>query len=316
MAQNNSINNRSSTFVVDNNLTVTAGNIEIPVTSTSINGVITTGGTKFIHQYGLRNTFVGLSSGNFTLSGTNTTALGFSALASWDGGTNNTFIGSESGVNFESGSFNTVIGGVSLANSSVGNNNIAIGYNSALVYTGGEEDNIIIGSLGGYGDIGAIRIGTTGTHLTTTISGIDGVNVGSGVVKVVTMNSDQLGTANIVGGTGITITPSSNQILVSSSGTSNFNYTNVNSSPYTVLATDEYLSVDCSGGPITLNFSTTPTLGRTFIVKDRTGSANTNNITLSTTSLVTFDVISSSYIMNTQFAAIEVIGNGTAYELF
>ena len=49
------------------------------------------------------------------------------------------------------------------------------------------------------------------------ICGIDGINVGS-VAKVVTMARDQLGTATITAGSGITVTPTANTITIAASG--------------------------------------------------------------------------------------------------
>jgi len=94
-------------------------------------------------------------------------------------------------------------------------------------------------------------------------------------------------------------------------------YTNVNSSPYTVLTTDYYLSVDCSGGAITLNFPNSPTANQRWVVKDRTGSAHTHNITLSTPGgTVTFDG-STSYVMSVNYGAVDLIANATpTYEIY
>lgn len=97
------------------------------------------------------------------------------------------------------------------------------------------------------------------------------------------------------------------------------NYTNVNhaASPYTVLATDYYISVDCSAGVVTLNFPNAPTAKQIWIVKDRTGNAATNNITLTTPGgTVTFDGLT-SYIMNSNYQAINLLANGTPnYEIY
>lgn len=59
--------------------------------------------------------------------------------------------------------------------------------------------------------------------------------------------------------------------LISSSGA----YTAINAanSPYTVLSTDYYISVDSSGGPVTINLPNAPNANTKFIIKDRTGSA-------------------------------------------
>lgn len=82
------------------------------------------------------------------------------------------------------------------------------------------------------------------------------------------------------------------------------------------MPTDEYLSVDCSGGPITLQFPNAATTGRTYIVKDRTGSANSNNITVTTVGGAVNIDGATTYLMNTQYSAIELMGNSTSYEIF
>jgi hypothetical protein len=121
-------------------------------------------------------------------------------------------------------------------------------------------------------------------------------------------------------GPGISLTNASGvsgntTISANSIGTA---YTNVTHamSPYTVVSTDEYISVDCSAGTVTLDFPNLPTAFRTWIVKDRTGSANTHNITLTTPGgTVTIDG-STTYVMNSNYAAVNLIFNGTNYEIF
>jgi hypothetical protein len=96
------------------------------------------------------------------------------------------------------------------------------------------------------------------------------------------------------------------------------NYTNVNfaASPYTVLATDQYISVDTSGGAITLRFPNAPTSNREWVVKDRTGNAGINNITITTVGgAVLFDG-STSYVINANYGSVQLIFNGTSYEVF
>lgn len=97
------------------------------------------------------------------------------------------------------------------------------------------------------------------------------------------------------------------------------NYTSVNfgMSPYTVLTTDFYISVDSSGGAITLNFPNAPTFKQRWIVKDRTGHASLNNITISTPGLtVTIDG-STSYVLASNFSSVQLLANNSpAYEVF
>jgi len=121
-----------------------------------------------------------------------------------------------------------------------------------------------------------------------------------------------------VGGTGINIVgnPGTSTLTVSTTGTTNLTYTNVNTSPYVVLSTDEYLSVDCSGGAITVQLPNAATLGQVYIIKDRTGSSATHNITVTTVGGAVNIDGATSFVMNTNYETIQVIGNGTTYEVF
>jgi hypothetical protein len=116
---------------------------------------------------------------------------------------------------------NTVLGSLAGGNLTTGTDNVIIGTGAAVAYTGAESDNIVIGSTNsnpGYaGDMGAIRIGTSAFQTTCFIAGIDGVNVGS-VATVVTEASNQLGTAVITAGSGITVTPGANTITIAATG--------------------------------------------------------------------------------------------------
>lgn len=125
-----------------------------------------------------------------------------------------------------------------------------------------------------------------------------------------------LGNVNIVGGAGISTTGAGSTLTINLTGTTTVNYTNVNTTPYVVLPTDEYLSVDSSGGAITLQLPNAATLGRVFIIKDRTGSAVAHNITITTVGGVVNIDGSPTFVMNTNFESVQVIGNGTAYEIF
>jgi hypothetical protein len=97
------------------------------------------------------------------------------------------------------------------------------------------------------------------------------------------------------------------------------NYTNVThaQSPYTILSADYYISVDCSLGPVELLFPNAPTFKEQWIIKDRTGSAATNNITLTTPGgTVTFDGLT-TYTMNSNYESIQMIANATpTYEVY
>jgi hypothetical protein len=97
------------------------------------------------------------------------------------------------------------------------------------------------------------------------------------------------------------------------------NYTNVTHamSPYTVLPADEYISVDCSGGIVTLNFPNAPTFKETWIVKDRTGNASEYNITLTTPGGTDLFDGATTYVMNSNYSSVQLLANAVpAYEIF
>lgn len=183
----------------------------------------------------VRNT----SLGQYALNKVDTTienvALGFESLASIQ--TNpgfNTAIGTESlGALGDGNGGNTGLGWGSGGSLAVGSYNTFLGYAAGWMYDSGQSSNISInhpGSIagGGPGDFNTLRIGSaTGSgnqELTSAyICGIDGVNVGS-VAKVLTMASDQIGTATITAGPGISIIPGANSIEIEATGFGAFSW--------------------------------------------------------------------------------------------
>ena len=93
-------------------------------------------------------------------------------------------------------------------------------------------------------------------------------------------------------------------------------YTPVNTSPYVALTTDEYISVDCSGGAITIELPNAATLGKVYTIKDKTGSASTHNITVTTVGGAVNIDGAVTYAMNTNYQALNIIGNATTWEIY
>ncbi len=136
----------------------------------------------------------------------------------------NTIIGNTAGNASLSGSQNTVIGYGSLHNVTSASHNVIVGYGSGTNYTTSESNNILLGAgnLGVVAESNVLRIGngtgsSAGNLAKAFICGIDGVNVGN-TANVVTEVSNQLGTAVLTAGTGITITPTANTITIASTG--------------------------------------------------------------------------------------------------
>ncbi len=122
--------------------------------------------------------------------------------------------------------------------------------------------------------------------------------------------------ATLTPGTGISISNTAGAITISATGTTTLTYTLVNTTPYVVLSTDEYLGVDSSGGAITIQLPNAPVTGRTYTIKDKTGSSATFNISVTTVGgVVTIDG-GTSFVMNTTYQSIDVIFNGISYEVF
>lgn len=121
------------------------------------------------------------------------------------------------------------------------------------------------------------------------------------------------GNINIIGTGGVTVTGAGNSLTISSA--SFYSVTFV-SSNYTILSTDQFVSVDTTSGPVTVKLPDTPFNGQFFTIKDINGTAATNNITVTTVSGVLLIDGSTSYIMNVNLQSIQVIFDGFGYEVF
>lgn len=96
------------------------------------------------------------------------------------------------------------------------------------------------------------------------------------------------------------------------------NYTDVTTamSPYVVTATDYFISVDSTAGPVIIQLPNTTVSYREFVIKDRTGQADTNNITVTTVGgAVTIDG-TTSWVFTDNYESLEMLFNGTSYETF
>jgi len=152
---------------------------------------------------------------------------------------------------------------------------------------------------GGTGDTSftayaVITGGTTATGALQTVSGVGSAN------QVLTSNgAGQLPTWQSVGATLLTITTVNNA-----------------ASPYTVLSSDEFIAVDTSGGAVTLRLPNAPATGRVIFIKDAKGTSATNNISVTTVGgIVTIDG-QTTYTIPVNYFSMNVIFDGTTYEVF
>jgi len=136
------------------------GNPVLPPTTSSV-GILYMGGSRFLHAYpgsGGNNTFLGVNSGNLTMSGTANVGVGYGALAALTSGGSNTGLGYGALSGLTSGVFNVAIGRDVLAATTTGGQNVAVGY-------GGLATNVS-GSMGvaiGNGSLQYLVSGTGNT---------------------------------------------------------------------------------------------------------------------------------------------------------
>lgn len=122
-------------------------------------------------------------------------------------------------------------------------------------------------------------------------------------------------------GTGITLTNAdgtAGNTTLASSGTTTLTVTSVNNaaSPYTVLTTDQFLACQTSTGVITILLPNAPATGRTYIIKDSNGAAATSNITITTVSGAINIDGSTSVTIVSNYGSLNVIWDGSAYEIW
>lgn len=129
------------------------GNFDM-VNSTVTDGVFTKAGTRFLHNFGITNTFLGLGSGNFTTSGTVLIGIGNNVLASNTSGDFLIAVGDQSMAANTTGSNSYAFGHGALSNNTTGSDNCAFGDFTLASNTTG-NDNC------GFGD-GALTANLTG----------------------------------------------------------------------------------------------------------------------------------------------------------
>lgn len=97
--------------------------------------------------------------------------------------------------------------------------------------------------------------------------------------------------------------------------TLNLTYNSPGSFPY-VVGNDIFISVDTSGGANTVELPNAPRSGNIYIVKDRTGNAGANNLTVTTVGGAVNIDGAATYVINVNFGSASFIFNGTSYEVF
>jgi hypothetical protein len=126
-----------------------SGTLNLPQTTGAAVGVITMGGTPFIHGYCSgclyqENIFAGAAAGNFYMTGSFDTGMGYGALFFNSTGSYNTAVGAGAGENNATGSSDTFIGAYADGNLNNLTNATAIGYEAKV----GQSNTIVLGGTG------------------------------------------------------------------------------------------------------------------------------------------------------------------------
>ena len=134
----------SDTLIIDLNNVIYWANTNAGGTT----GMIYLGGNRFLHNYGVQNTFYGQNAGNLTLTAgaaANNTGIGANVLDALTTGYNNTCAGSQSGSSITTAALNSFYGMNAGAATTIGNSNVAIGGNALASNVSGEY-NVAIGA--------------------------------------------------------------------------------------------------------------------------------------------------------------------------
>lgn len=127
---------------------------------------------------------------------------------------------------------------------------------------------------------------------------------------------DGTGNIDVVGSGNVTVSgnPGANTLTITTLNT--YTYTQVAASPYVTLVTDQFIGVDCTVIPITIELPNAPSAGRSYAIKDIFGNAAVNNITVTTVGGVVLIDGGANFVMNTNYESIQVLFTGTFYTVF
>ncbi|MBK6774133.1 MAG: tail fiber domain-containing protein [Ignavibacteria bacterium] len=187
-------------------------NLRLENTTSSSLGVLFKGNERFMHNYGSLNMFIGINSGNFSMTtdpahntgvghstlmnlptGAFNTALGFKALFTNTTGSNNTALGVNSLLNNTIGDAITAVGLNTFYHNTTGVNSTAVGVNALYNNTDGSyNDAVGVNSL--YNNtIGNSNIALGNRSLFNNVSGDHNIAIGVGALDSSTTGGNNIG---------------------------------------------------------------------------------------------------------------------------
>lgn len=160
---------------------------------------ITTAGTRFLHNFGTDNTFLGRFAGNFTMTGQENTAIGLSTLPANTSGNFNTALGGYALQSNTAGSGNTAIGDRTLAGNGTGSSNTAIG-SLALVFNTSGSSNTAVGYQAlDNNDVGNYNTALGHMSLFSSETGNSNIAIGHNALSHISSGSNNIGIGENVG---------------------------------------------------------------------------------------------------------------------
>lgn len=134
--------------------TISSGNLNLSTGDLNLTGNINKGGSRFIHNYGSQDTFVGQNAGNFSMTAGLNTGVGYNVLTANTGGCCNNAFGALALSSNTTGFDNTALGYPSLQFNTTGTHNTATGAfvltsNVSGIYNTGSGVGAMYGNLTG-----------------------------------------------------------------------------------------------------------------------------------------------------------------------
>lgn len=310
----------------DANLTAVGAFTFSDVTGGGALGSVAVGHAAGKGQSGSNNVFVGERSGEAAGTGSGNVGVGRATFFSLTSGANNIAIGLNSAFNLTTGSNNVIVGGEAFSN---GSHAIALGYlsgantNEFAVGSATSQINTMLLGRGGASQtvanavtIMTMRASGTNTNLSTgtlTLAGSQSTgNQNGGDVIIATAPAGASGSTLNAHVERLRVTAANDLKLSCGLTVKSLHAQAGTANVITVSVSDYYVGVDCSGAAKTVNLPAAATAGagKTFVIKDETGSAATNNITIDADGAETIDG-AATYVMAVNYESVTVVCNGT-----
>lgn len=206
-------------------------------------------------------------------------------------------------------------------------NSIQLGAGQVIIGSGIAVDPVAYTIPNGNNITWTAGIGTLSANLTgTTNHTIQIGNASGSLTSAAVLASGQLligsagadpVAATLTAGTNVVITNGAGTIsIAASTGSPVLSYIESSTTPFVVLATHNVIGIDCSGAIKTVHLPNAPTnTGNSWTIKDYTGNAAANNITVTTPGGAVLIDGAATYTMNVAYSSITVVWSGTAYRV-